>query len=156
MALDYEHPEFRFRSPREWDQVATAKPDVIQLFCPETGTLLSFAGDQVVQPSTGEDLLPMAQAVLESRKAWYVDASREAGDKEPAVIEREAVEPHESALGYMIVFQGKRPGRNSVDYLGVLTRRKVLHLLVETKFSFRPNRPDMFREVLAGFTPRMP
>jgi hypothetical protein len=153
MPLDFDHPEFRFRSLREWDRVEVPTNEYIQLYCPETQTLVSFAGDEV-QDSKGSDLEPLAKAVLASRKAAYIEMSKQAG--EPAVIEREGIEPHESALAWMIVFHGQRPRRNFVDYLGVVTRRKILHMLVETRVSFAHNRPDMFQEILAGFAPRMP
>lgn len=154
MALDYKHPEFRFRSPREWDQMNTPKPDVLQLFCPETGTLASFAMDEV-QHSSG-DLLPLAKAMLDARKAAYVEAAAAEKGGAPVVIEGESVEPHQSALAYMVTFHGQRQGRNLVGYLGVVTRRKVLHVLVETRISFKPGYPDMFREVIAGIEPVLP
>ena len=72
------------------------------------------------------------------------------------MIEGESIEPHESALAYMASFHGQWQGRNLVGYLGVVTRRKVLHVLVETRVSFAPGRRDMFREVIAGIEPVLP
>jgi hypothetical protein len=154
MALDYTHPEFRFRSPREWDQLTTPKPDVLQLYCPETGTLISFAMDEVEQSPS--ELLPMARAVLDARKTAYVEAAAAEKSGAPVAIEGETIEAHESALAYMITFHGQRQGRNLVGYLGIVTRRKVLHVLVETRVSFVPGRRDMFREVIAGIEPVLP
>jgi hypothetical protein len=48
MPLDWSHPEFRFRSVREWEQLGTDSA-YIQMVCRETATssTLSIVGQQV-------------------------------------------------------------------------------------------------------------
>ncbi|AMO24226.1 hypothetical protein GCM10027034_15720 [Ramlibacter solisilvae] len=157
MPFELNHPEFSFQSQRDWQQVATGTQEAMQLHCGETLTMVTLSMDEV-SPTKG-DLEPFARQVLAARKRAYLEAARElmAGGQEPQVtIDRESVEPHESALGCLMSFEGMHDGKSFVGYFGVLTRRKILHVFVETPVAFLPGRRGMFQEVVAGFTPKLP
>jgi hypothetical protein len=157
MPFELNHPHFGFRSPRDWQPVSSGTDAVLQLHCAETATLITLSMDEI--GGSQGDLEGVARQVLASRRQSYFEAARQldpAGAPPQITIDHESVEPHESALAWLMAFEGMHHGKSFVGYFGVLTRRKMLHMFVETPVAFVPGRRGMFREVVWGFRPALP
>jgi hypothetical protein len=146
------HPEFQFRSERDWGEVQTEDPTVLQLFCPETHTVLTLTMDDQGVPE--DQFESTARALLASRKKGYVDeVLRVAGPgaKVDVSYSLERVEPHPSGTAFEVAYEAMHVGRSFLGFQGYVTSRKVVNLFVDTRLTYLPGRRGMFREVVAGF-----
>jgi hypothetical protein len=156
MPLDWKHPEFRFQSRRDWEQIG-ADASHMQLLCREVGTTIMLS---IVGQGTPPDAQESAAKLLmqERRKAHLEAVTRVAPNGVAPLLqyERERLEPHRSGNGYEVVYEGIHPGRSTFGFVGYVTTRKIFGLFVETGISFVPNRWGMFREVVGGFVIELP
>ena len=156
MPFDWSHPEFRFRSGRNWEQVPAADDQQLQLFCPETRSALTLSME--AHDIAPEKFESVARFLLESRKKLYVEGfERITGQVAGEIVYAyEKIAPHSSGAGYEITCEGMHRGRSFLGYSGYVTSRKVVNLFVETPLSFAPGRKEVFVEVLAGFGITLP
>ena len=156
MPFDWSHPEFRFRSGRDWEQIRSEDDQQLQLFCPETGTALTLSMEAYQVPP--EKFESLARFLLESRKKIYVEGFEKVTGQAAGEITYayEKIAPHSSGAGYEITYEGLHRGRSFFGFSGYVTSRKVVNLFVETPISYTPGRKEMFVEVLAGFGITLP
>lgn len=156
MPFDWSHAEFRFRSPRNWEQLA-ADPAHIQLVCRETGT--SFMLSIVAHPVQPEEQESAARLLMEERRKAHLQAVTQTpphGLPPDLTYDYERLQPHPSGNGYEVVYEGVHTDYSFFGFLGYVTTRKVFSLFVETAVSYVPAHRGMFREVVGGLQVTLP
>lgn len=156
MPFDGSHPEFRFQSARDWEQVRDEDDQQLQLFCPETRTALTLSMQACQVPP--EKFESLARFLLESRKKMYVEGFEKITGQPVGVIDYlyEKIAPHSSGTACEITCEGVHRGQSFFGYSGYVTSRKMVNLFVETPVSYVPGRKEMFLEVLAGLAIKLP
>lgn len=156
MPFDWSHPEFRLRSPRDWDKLAE-DANHIQLLCRETGTSLTMSivahgVAQVEQEAAG-------RLLMEERRAAHLAAvtRNPPGGIAPLLhYDYERLQPHPSGNGFEVVYEGTHENHSVFGFVGYVTTRKMFSLFVETAISFTPGHRSMFREVVGGLQVTLP
>ncbi|WP_124384392.1 hypothetical protein [Ralstonia sp. SET104] len=157
MPFEWPHPEFRFRSSRDWEQVPGDDPTRLQLYCPETRTTITLSMDPYKVPP--EKFEATARFLLETRKKAYVDGVRHLLGQDARIelsYTNERVQSHSTGTGWEISYEGMGSGRSFFGFLGYVTSRKIVNLFVETPLSFTPGRREMYQEVIGGFEVTLP
>jgi hypothetical protein len=157
MPFDWPHPEFRFRSLRNWEQRPTNDERRFEFFCPQTETTVKLSVDPYQVPT--EKFERIANGVLELRKKSHRQALERAakpGEKIELVYDFESVRPHSTGAGYEVCFEGMQPGKSFFGYLGFVSTRKILNMMVDTRYSFAPGCRGMFREIAGSFAIALP
>lgn len=156
MPFDWSHPEFRLRSPRDWDKLAE-DANHIQLLCRETGTSLTMS---IVAHGVAQGEQEAAgRLLMEERRAAHLAAvtRNPPGGIAPLLhYDYERLQPHLSGNGFEVVYEGTHENHSVFGFVGYVTTRKMFSLFVETALSFTPGHRSMFREVVGGLQVTLP
>ena len=156
MPLDWQHAEFRFRSPRDWDQIA-ADASHVQLLCREARTTLTLSIVACENPPETQE--SAGRLLMEERRKAHLEAVtrvRPNGLDPDLRYDYERLQPHQSGNGFEVVYEGIHTGYSCFGFLGYVTTRKAFSLFVETAMSYVPGRRAIFREVVGGFVITLP
>ncbi len=152
MAFVWTHAEFRFQSRRDWVPSPTDTESQMQFFCPSSDTTISLTVDPY--QSDPEKIEMLAGGMLAIRKNAHIKSIQklaQQGEKVNVTYDFERVSRHETGTAYEMSFAGCHAGKSMFGYLGYLTSRKIVHVFVDTKYSFAPGRGRMYQEVVNGF-----
>lgn len=157
MPFQWINPEFRFHSARDWQQVPSDDVSRLQLFCPETHTVLTLSMDNQAVPAAAFE--STAQRLLESRKKAYVDGVRRLlGPTAELDLQYtgERVLPHSSGAAYEVAYEALHAGHSFLGFLGYVTTRKIVNLFVDTRLAYVAGRRGMYQEVVSSFEVVLP
>src|SRR6185295_14262904 len=100
MPLDWQHAEFRFRSPRDWDQIA-ADASHVQLLCREARTTLTLSIVACENPPETQE--SAGRLLMEERRKAHLEAVtrvRPNGLAPDLRYDYERLQPHQSGNGF--------------------------------------------------------